>query len=116
MIEPSGDSIILRTEKQEPLGREPMKNSPNQFEFTGVIFREGRSFVSLCLELDVASHGRNPGEAKKMLAEAVTLYLETCIEDGIPYLRPVPKEDDPRVQEPANLVESFPCTIDSLAQ
>lgn len=88
-----------------------MKNNQNQFEFTGVIFREGRWFVSLCLELDVASQGRSPGEAKKMLAEAVTLYLETCFEDGVPHLRPVPKEEDPRVQEPANLVARFPLKV-----
>lgn len=89
-----------------------MKNNQNQFEFTGVIFREGRWFVSLCLELDVASQGRSPREARKMLAEAVTLYLETCFEDGVPYLRPVPKQEDPRVQQAANLVESFPLKVD----
>ncbi len=89
-----------------------MKNNQNQFEFTGVIFREGRWFVSLCLELDVASQGRSPREARKMLAEAVTLYLETCFEDGVPYLRPVSKQEDPRVQQAANLVESFPLKVD----
>ena len=93
-----------------------MKRNQNQFEFTGVILREGRLFVSLCLELDVASQGRSPREARKMLAEAVSLYLETCFEDGVPYLRPVPKEDDPRVQEPANLVESFTHMIDSMVR
>jgi predicted RNase H-like HicB family nuclease len=89
-----------------------MKNNQNHFEFTGVILREGRLFVSLCLELDVASQGRSPREARKMLAEAVSLYLETCFEDGVPHLRPVPKEEDPRVQEPANLVESFLLKVD----
>ena len=89
-----------------------MKNNQNQFEFTGVVFREGRSFVSLCLELDVASQGRSLREVRKMLAEAVTLYLETCFEGGIPYLRPVPKEEDPRLQEPVNVVESFSLRVD----
>jgi predicted RNase H-like HicB family nuclease len=82
-----------------------MKNSQNQFEFPSVTFREGRWFVSLCLELDVASQGRIPREAKKMLAEAVNLYLETCFEDGVPYLRPCQKEKDPRLQEPGNLMD-----------
>lgn len=92
-----------------------MKTNQNQFEFTGVILREDRWFVSLCLELDVASQGRSPGEARKMLAEAVTLYLETCFEDGVPHLRPVPKEEDPRVRQRGNLVESFKYSIHSMA-
>jgi hypothetical protein len=47
-----------------------------------------------------------------MLAEAVTLYLETCFENGIPYLRPVPREDDPRVTQPQSVLESFPLKVD----
>ena len=89
-----------------------MKDNHNHFEFTGAIFREGRQFVSVCLELDVASQGKNPGEARKMLAEGVSLYLESCFEDGVPYLRPVPKEEDPRVHKQANLVEIFPLSED----
>ena len=61
-----------------------MKNDPNHFEFTGAIFKEGKWYVSLCLDLDVASQGRTPREARKMLAEAVTLYLETCFENNLP--------------------------------
>lgn len=89
-----------------------MKKDQNHFEFTGAIFREGRHFVSLCLELDVASQGANAKEAKKMLAEAVSLYLETCFEDGVPHLRPVPREADPRIAKPADLVELFPLKVD----
>lgn len=89
-----------------------MRQSQNHFEFTGTTFRDGRHFVSLCLELDVASQGKNPREARKMLAEAVRLYLETCFEDGVPYLRPVPRNEDPRTGSPANLVEVFPLKVD----
>ena len=89
-----------------------MKNNPNHFEFTGVIFREGRHFVSLCLELDVASQGRTAAHAKAMLAEAVSLYLETCFEDGFPYLRPVRREEDPRINKTAAFVEQFPLKVD----
>jgi len=71
-----------------------MTKQRNHFEFTGAIFREGKRFVSLCLDLDVAPQGRTVREAKKMLAEAVALYLETCFENNRPYVRPVPKEDD----------------------
>jgi len=89
-----------------------MKQNQNHFEFTGVIVRDGRHFVSLCVELDVASQGKNPREARKMLAEAVGLYLETCFEDGIPYLRPVPGTEDPRIQSPERVVEVFPLKVD----
>ncbi len=89
-----------------------MKNGANRFEFTGATFREGKWFVSLCLELNVASQGRTFREAKKMLAEAVSLYLESCFESNSPYLRPVPPEEDPRRNPPKNLVEIFPVRAD----
>ncbi len=85
---------------------------PNRFDFTGAIFKEGRRFVSLCLEVDVASEGATVREAKKMLAEAVKLYLETCFENGIPHLRPVPSEEDPRLHPPENLIEIFPLRVE----
>ena len=84
----------------------------NYFEFTSAILRDGNWFVSLCLDVDVASQGRTLREAKAMLADAVALYLETCFENNAPYLRPVPREDDPRIQPPENLVEVFPLKID----
>jgi predicted RNase H-like HicB family nuclease len=89
-----------------------MANDRNHFEFTGLVFRDHSFYVSLCLEVDVASQGRTVREAKKLLAEAVTLYLETCFENGIPQLRPVPSEDDPRVSQPESVVEHFPLKVD----
>jgi hypothetical protein len=46
-----------------------------------------------------------------MLAEAVTLYLETCFASNSPCLRPVPAEEDPRRDPPENLVEIFPVEV-----
>ncbi len=89
-----------------------MKSNANQFEFTGAIFKEGRWFVSLCLDVDVASQGKSLRQAKEMLAEAVSLYLEVCLESNLPYLRPVPGEEDPRFQPRKNLVEIFPLKVD----
>ena len=88
-----------------------MAEQHSRFEFTGAILKEGRRFVALCLDLDVASEGRTPHEAKKMLAEAISLYLETCVESNVPHLRPVPKEDDPRLHPPGNLLEMFPVKV-----
>jgi predicted RNase H-like HicB family nuclease len=84
----------------------------NCFRFTGSVLREGDQFVSLCLELDVASAGRTVREAKRMLAEAVTLYLEVCFENNLPHLRPVPREEDPRLNPRIKLVENFPLKVD----
>ncbi len=89
-----------------------MKDGKQGFESTGAITKEGKRFVALCLELDVASQGRSVREAKQMLAEAVTLYLESCFESNSPYLRPVPREDDPREHPTEGLVEIFPLQVD----
>lgn len=78
-----------------------------QLKFTGVILRESRKFSSLCPELDVSSQGSSPAEAKQMLKEAVTLYLETAIENNLPYLRPVPPMENPLMTSPEQIVETF---------
>ncbi len=51
------------------------------FVFTGAVIKEDKGYSSLCLELDVASQGDTIKEAKHNLLEAVTLYLETAIEN-----------------------------------
>ena len=88
-----------------------MENRTTRLEFTGAIFKEKNVFVSLCLEVDVASQGRTKHEAKRMLAEAVSLYIESCMENNAPYLRPVPPEEDPRVHSDRKFVEIFPLKI-----
>jgi predicted RNase H-like HicB family nuclease len=47
-------------------------------EFTALVEREGDGYVALCPELDVASQGNTVEEARRNLAEAVTLFLETA--------------------------------------
>jgi len=47
-------------------------------EFTALVEREGDGYVSLCPEFDVASQGDTVEEAKRNLAEAVSLCLETA--------------------------------------
>lgn len=79
--------------------------------FTGVIVEQGKEYTSLCLELDVASQGDTRQDAKDALVEAVTLYLESAIESNLPYIRPVPPEDDPRRVTPKQVIETFPITV-----
>ncbi|OIN95794.1 HicB family protein [Candidatus Desantisbacteria bacterium CG1_02_38_46] len=45
-------------------------------EISFVIWKEGRYYVSQCLNVDVSSFGKNVEEAKKNLREAVELYFE----------------------------------------
>ena len=77
------------------------------FTFTGIITKEELGFTALCPEIDVASQGTTMDEAKTMLLEAATLHIEGAIEDGLPYLRPIPAEADPRRIDPAHVALVF---------
>ena len=79
----------------------------NMFVFTGIIWKENSEYSALCPELDVASQGKTPAEARKNLLEAASLHMEGCFEDGLPYLRPVPPAEDPRNSIPAASLQVF---------
>ena len=49
-------------------------------KLTAIITREGKAFVSLCPELDIASQGSTVSDARKHLEEAVQLFFETASE------------------------------------
>lgn len=53
------------------------------YRFSAVVEKEGRWFVALCPELDVASQGKTIELALKNLKEAVTLYLQTASKSEI---------------------------------
>lgn len=82
------------------------------FSFTDIILKENQIYSSLCPELDVASMGVTPEEAKAMLMESATLHIEGAIEDGLPYMRPVPSSEDPRQAASETIVEIFRFTVD----
>ncbi len=44
--------------------------------FKSVVWKEGKYYVSQCLDVDVASYGKTKKEALKMLQEALELYFE----------------------------------------
>jgi hypothetical protein len=48
------------------------------YSFSAVINKEGRLFVALCPELDIASQGKTRAAATNNLKEAVRLFLETA--------------------------------------
>lgn len=82
------------------------------FTFTGIVVKEDRGYSSLCPELDAASTGDTREEAKAMLLEAATLHMEGAVEDGLPYLHPVPPDADPRNSAPESVVEVFRFSVD----
>ena len=51
--------------------------------FTAIIEHEGDGYVALCPELDVASQGDTIEDARKNLAEAVELFMESASKSEI---------------------------------
>ncbi len=47
-------------------------------QFTGIIEREEKGYVSLCPELDIASQGDTVEEARNNLIEAIKLFFEAA--------------------------------------
>ncbi len=83
----------------------------NGFVFNGIVLQEESGYASLCLDLDVASRGLSVQQAKESLLEAVTLYLETALENNLPWLRPVPPLEDPRFVDAEHVVDEFPLNV-----
>ena len=91
----------------------------SKFVFTGVLLKESEndgSISAICLELDVASEGETAEEAKNNLFEAVSLYIESAIENNLPVLRPIPEEENPIKIIPEKIVEKFPLKINFSVQ
>lgn len=52
-------------------------------QLTAIVEREGSGYVALYPEVDVASQGDTVAEARKNLAEALSLFLETASPEEI---------------------------------
>jgi predicted RNase H-like HicB family nuclease len=48
------------------------------YSFSAVVEKEGKLFVALCPELDIASQGKTKNSAMENLKDAVRLFLETA--------------------------------------
>lgn len=75
-----------------------MKN--NTFRFSAYLIKENDIFVAICSEVDVVSEGESKSRAKKNLAQAVALYIETAIESNLPVVRPIPNDQNINVLYP----------------
>jgi len=51
--------------------------------FTAVLEKEGKEYVALCPELDIASQGKTVEKALANLREAVELFLESASHEEI---------------------------------
>jgi len=61
--------------------------------YTGIIKKDGKFYVALCLELNLASQGESIAEAKQMLEEACEEYLSYMRDEGLEdEIRPVSLE------------------------
>ena len=47
-----------------------------KFNLQNVVWREGKYYVSQCLNVDISSFGKTKSEALKNLSEALDLYFE----------------------------------------
>jgi len=54
-----------------------------QKQLTAIIEREEGGYVSLCLEVDIASQGNTIEEARENLREALELFFETASPEEI---------------------------------
>ncbi len=52
-------------------------------QFTAIIEKEGKQYVALCPELDIASQGDTVEEARINLKEALELFFETASREEI---------------------------------
>lgn len=52
-------------------------------KLTAIVHREENLYVSVCLELDIASQGETVEEARRNLLEAVELFLDVASEKEI---------------------------------
>jgi predicted RNase H-like HicB family nuclease len=86
-----------------------MENS--KFVFTGIVLKESSSFSLLCPEVDVASEGETVAEAKANLMEAVSLYIESAVENKVPVLRLIPEEENPLIKCPGKILDKLPLEI-----
>ncbi|MBI4057208.1 MAG: hypothetical protein HY399_06640 [Elusimicrobia bacterium] len=88
----------------------------SDLSFSCVLVRQPKGYTAICLDLDVASEGNTASRAKLMLQEAVELYLDSAIENNLPYLRPIPKSEDPRFVDPDSILETFNLRMDLAVQ
>ncbi len=73
-----GSFAGLSDTKSDEDWRQPMED----IYFNSLIWKEGNAYVSYCPQFDVSSCGDTVEEARRMLKEAVYLFIEVAQEQG----------------------------------
>ena len=84
----------------------------SNFIFSCVAMKDEKGYSALCLDVDVASEGGSLPEAKRNLREAVSLYVESAIENNLPIIRPVPPAERPHITRLEDTIEQFNLNVD----
>ena len=103
---------MISNEIEHTIEGKGFKLQKNTFTFSAYIIREQRGFTAICREVDVATEGQTIQKAKQNLVEAVSLYIESAIENNLPIIRPIPKEDDPTQNNSNEILEVFRLNVD----
>lgn len=69
-----------------------MKNTKKRGIIRFFVYKKGKTYVGVCLELDIVEEGENVEKLKKSLIEAAQGYVETVIKE---------KMDDKLLNRPA---------------
>lgn len=84
----------------------------NRFKFSAYITKENDVYIAVCKEVDIVTEGLTEVKAMDNLSEAVSLYIESAIENNLPILRPIFPSDDVSITHPEKVIRAYPLYID----
>ena len=59
------------------------KNTKKEGIIEYIVYKEGKSYIGVCLTFDIVEEGKNPTELAKSIKEAAKLHLETVIKNKL---------------------------------
>ena len=59
------------------------KNTKERGTIECLVYKEGKTFVGVCLTFDIVEEGDNPTELMRSIKEAAELHLETVIRNNL---------------------------------
>ncbi len=59
------------------------KNTKEKGVIELLVYKEGKSFVGVCLTFDIVEEGNNPSELMRSIREAAELHLEVVIKNNL---------------------------------
>ncbi len=59
------------------------KNTKKEGTIESIIYKQGKTYVAVCLTFDIVEEGQNPTELMKSIKEAAELHLETVVKNNL---------------------------------